>query len=92
MTNLERCCRTLVLCSTDLCRSSTSWTLTTKEAWVVAAGTLPERPVEPGNNISLGDLSIDLSFVKTPQRLTLTVTIAPFNASNDWDFHVYRPR
>jgi hypothetical protein len=66
-----------------------SWKLTNEGGVVVAAGTLPERPVEPGNNISLGDLNIDLSFVKTPQRLTLTVTIAPFNASNDWDFHVY---
>ena len=66
-----------------------TWTLTNEWGVELASGSWPERPVEPGNNIALGDLNLDLSFVKTPQRLTLTVRVAPFNASNDWDFHVY---
>lgn len=66
-----------------------SWTLTNSIGVEVASGTFPERAVEPGNNIALGDLNIDLSFVKQPERFTLSVKVAPFDAVNDWDFHVY---
>ena len=54
-----------------------------------ATGTLPTRDLPIGGNIDLGTISVPLSDIKEPTKLTLSVSIPGTDAYNHWDFWVY---
>ena len=54
-----------------------------------ASGDLPTRDLPVGGNLDLGKISVPLSAVAEPSKLTLTVTIPGTEARNHWDFWVY---
>ena len=56
---------------------------------VYAEGTLPTRDIQIGGNIDLGKISVPLSGVKEPTKMTLVVSIPGTEARNRWDFWVY---
>ncbi len=55
----------------------------------VAFGDLPVQDLPVGGNIELGKISVPLSNISEPTRLTLYVTIPGTEARNHWDFWVY---
>ena len=54
-----------------------------------AHGTLPARDLPVGGNIDLGKISVPLSDITEPTRLTLSVSIPGTDAYNQWNFWVY---
>jgi len=66
-----------------------SWALKDEYGVVYAQGLLQEKSVEPGNNIELGDIDINLDFVKKPMKLNLEITVNGCDGQNDWDFYIY---
>ncbi|MDP4277770.1 MAG: glycoside hydrolase family 2 TIM barrel-domain containing protein, partial [Bacteroidota bacterium] len=68
------------------------WKLKDANGAVLAVGTLTEKAVEPGNNIDLGDIDIDLSQFDKPVKVTLEVRINTCEGDNSWDFYIYPAR
>ena len=52
-------------------------------------GSLGRKDLPVGNNISLGNIKMDLSAIEKPVKLNLEVRIQGTDAVNDWDFWVY---
>ncbi|MDP4278238.1 MAG: beta-glucuronidase, partial [Bacteroidota bacterium] len=68
------------------------WKLKDANGAVLAGGTMTEKAVEPGNNIDLGDIDIDLSQFDKPVKVTLEVCINTCEGDNSWDFYIYPAR
>lgn len=66
-----------------------TWTLRNQFGELMANGNLEEKTVEPGSNITMGDIDVDLSFVDKPMKLNLEIKINSCNGVNDWNFYVY---
>ena len=64
------------------------WTISNGDA-SFASGDLAARDLPVGGNIALGNISVPLSNIAEPTKLTLTVTIPGTEARNHWDFWVY---
>ena len=54
-----------------------------------ASGSFPTSTLPVGGNIELGKISVPLTDVKEPTKMSLTVTIPGTEAQNHWDFWVY---
>jgi len=54
-----------------------------------AFGDLPTCDIPVGGNFNVGTISIPLSDIKEPTKLTLAVTVPGTDARNHWDFWVY---
>ena len=57
----------------------------------VAFGDLETRDLPVGGNIPLGKISVPLSGITQPTKLTLAITIPGTTAQNHWNFWVYPP-
>ncbi len=55
----------------------------------LTTGSFTAKDYPIGNNLPVGSVDYDLHGVQTPQKLTLTVTVANTEARNHWDFWVY---
>jgi hypothetical protein len=64
-----------------------SWQISNSKGQVLFKGALQKQDIPLGNAIKLGQINADLSTVKTPSRLTLTVAVAGYK--NTWDIFVY---
>ena len=53
------------------------------------SGSFDAKDYPIGNNLPVGSIDFDLANVQTPQKLTLTVSVANTEARNHWDFWVY---
>jgi hypothetical protein len=65
-----------------------SWTIVDDLGKAVAKGKFASRSLPIGKNLALGNVSLDLSKLKSPARYKLIVSLGEV-ASNDWDFYVY---
>ncbi len=54
-----------------------------------ALGDLPAQDLPVGGNIPLGKISVPLTGITKPTKMTLAVTIPGTDAQNHWDFWVY---
>jgi hypothetical protein len=63
------------------------WRLTTKNGTPVKKGKLSKSNIALGNCIQLGKISVPLSTLTSPQKLTLEISVGSF--SNSWDIWVY---
>lgn len=63
------------------------WQVTDKKGRVIRSGNLSKTDIPLGNGIKLGEVSLPLSSILTPEKLTLQVSINNF--LNSWDFWVY---
>ena len=68
------------------------WTIAGQDGKAIAQGRLPSRTIPVGNGTALGEVKLDLSRVKAPQKLVLAVALEGTAYSNDWDFWVYLQR
>lgn len=66
-----------------------TWILKDERGNVVKSGILTEKTVTTGNNIPMGDIDIDLSFVKVPTKFNLEIKMNSCAGNNDWNFYVY---
>ena len=74
--------------STKLTGLNTVYTVTDDSARVVASGKLSSADLPIGKNHQLGSVTLPLSGIKAPAKLTLTVNLDK-NWKNHWDFWVY---
>ncbi len=63
------------------------WTVKDENGNILFSGKLAVKDIQLGNNIDLGNISQELSSIKTARKLKLTINVA--NAENTWDFFVY---
>jgi len=63
------------------------WQITDRSGKLIQHGKLPQTDVPLGNGIRLGDISMPLSAIITPEKLVLEVSVN--GISNSWDFWVY---
>lgn len=63
------------------------WQISDKKGRIIASGQLSKTDIPLGNGFKLGEVSLPLSSVLTPEKLTLQVSIN--NLRNSWDFWVY---
>jgi hypothetical protein len=66
-----------------------TWSLKDGNNVVVAQGKLAEQTVKTGLNIPLGDIDIDLSFVRKAAKYTLEVALNTCEGFNSWTFYLY---
>ncbi|MHC4518220.1 MAG: discoidin domain-containing protein [Planctomycetota bacterium] len=65
------------------------WRLDYAKGRRVASGHLPARTVPVGNGNRFGQIEVDLSQVKAPAQLVLTVAVKGTDYENWWDLWVY---
>ncbi len=63
------------------------WKITDKNGKVVLQGKLNNTNIPIGNCIQLGKITVPLSSIQSPEKLTLEISVGSF--SNSWDFWVY---
>jgi len=63
------------------------WKISDKKGQVVQEGKFAKTDIPLGNGFKLGEVSIPLAHITTPEMLKLEVTVN--GLSNDWDFWVY---
>jgi hypothetical protein len=66
---------------------SSLWTLSDKRGKVLANGHFANRDIAVGNGIKLGEISIPLQQITSPQQLVLEVKVG--NRTNSWNIWVY---
>ena len=66
---------------------SPEWKINDSKGNIVANGTFPVQNIETGRNTKFGTINADLSKVKVPQKLT--VTLSAGGTSNSWEIWVY---
>ncbi len=64
-----------------------SWKLTDTEGTVFFEGSLEKKDIPVGNGIQLGEITVDLSTIEKPKKLTLAITVT--DKTNHWDVWVY---
>ncbi len=64
-----------------------SWKITNARGQVIFSGTLPEMNIPTGQLLKMGEISQQLSNIKDPEKLTLTLEVGEFH--NHWDIWVY---
>ncbi len=65
------------------------WVVYQEGTEAYASGDLPTKSLPIGGNIDLGKVSVPLSGITKPTKMTLAVTIPGTEARNHWDFWVY---
>jgi len=73
----------------DLVDTTINWQLTTTDDAVVHQGSISAGTLTSGELHQAGTIQAPLKDVITPQKLTLTVSIAGTDARNSWDIWVY---
>jgi hypothetical protein len=63
------------------------WKITGKAGKLIQSGKLVQTNIPLGNGFKLGTISIPLTSISTPEKLTLEVSVN--GKSNSWDFWVY---
>ncbi len=63
------------------------WKITDKNGKVIQSGKLAKTDIAIGNGIQLGAVSVPLTSIVQPEKLTLEVAVD--SLSNNWDFWVY---
>ncbi len=63
------------------------WKITNKTGQVIQSGKLAQTDIPLGNAFKLGDVSVPLASITTPEKMTLEIRID--SLSNSWDFWVY---
>ena len=63
------------------------WRVLDKTGKIIQEGQFPSVNIPLGNGFQLGNISLQLSFLTSPEKLTLEVSVKEF--SNSWDFFVY---
>lgn len=69
--------------------AKTSYTVKDKYGKVYAQGCVSTKDIPIGNLFSLGNITMNLKDINTPQKLNLEVHLEGSDAVNDWDFWVY---
>lgn len=67
----------------------TTYTIKDVNGILYGGGSLGIKDLPVGNNISLGNIKMNLSAIEQPIKLNLEVRIKGTEAVNDWDFWVY---
>ena len=67
----------------------TRWSIKSEKGNLVADGVFPQKLIENGNGIPIGEIKFPLSQIQQAQKLTLEVTIDGTNFHNDWNIWVY---
>jgi hypothetical protein len=67
------------------------WSINNEQGKSIANGVFPQKQIENGNGIFIGDIKFPLSAINHAQKLTLYVSINGTNFENDWNFWVYPP-
>jgi hypothetical protein len=65
----------------------TVWRVTNKTGESIYNGVFDKQNIPLGNGYKIGNITIDLHEIQSPQKFTLEVNISDF--SNTWDFWVY---
>ncbi|PQV48230.1 glycosyl hydrolase family 2 [Jejuia pallidilutea] len=65
---------------------SSKWVLSSTDS-IINEGTFKTLDISIGNGIDLGEITVPLKDIKTPQKLTLSVEVSNFE--NSWDVWVY---
>jgi hypothetical protein len=65
------------------------WKLRNEKGCVVAEGKFLQQNIPVGNDISLGEFSMPLSFVKEAEKLTLFLSLEDTKYINQWDLWIY---
>ena len=65
------------------------WKLNGSDGRILANGQLDAQDVKIGNDQVLGEISTPLDMVKEAERLTLSVSLAHQNVTNEWNIWVY---
>ena len=63
------------------------WKITDRAGTLVQSGKFAQTDIPLGNGFKLGNISVPLTSVKAPEKLTLEVAVN--EQSNSWDFWVY---
>lgn len=65
------------------------WRLVNALGQTLREGTLPVRNIRIGNGTLLGEISVPLRDLRTPQQLKLVIGLTSTRFENDWDVWVY---
>lgn len=68
--------------------AASSWKIVDDAGKAVVKGKFASRALPIGKNLALGNVSVELSKLRSPARYKLIVSIGA-NVSNDWEFYVY---
>lgn len=74
---------------TALKQAKTVWKIHNEAGEILKQGTFGLQDIPQGERVSLGDINVGLSFVKTSTKLTVSVEIEGTEYLNDWDIWCY---
>lgn len=77
---------------TDIANAIPEWSIVDSKGSVVASGMLPARNLPTGDVSELGSISVSLSRITAPSKLTVTVSLKDTEFSNEWHIWVYPAR
>ncbi len=70
--------------------TKTAWRIVNTAGKPVASGTLPAREIPRGKNISLGNITADLTKFPAPAKYKLIVELEGTPFHNSWEFWLYK--
>jgi hypothetical protein len=73
----------------SLADAASAWKVVDGSGAVVARGEWPARTIPLGKNLSLGNVSVDLSKLAAPRAYKLVVGLQGTGFENDWNFWLY---
>lgn len=65
------------------------WSVKEANGQMIDSGSFPEASIPTGARKALGDIVVDLSHIKGPKKLTVSVGLKSTSIENDWDVWVY---
>lgn len=65
------------------------WKIHDEDGEILKKGAFDVRIIPQGERVDLGEISVDLSFVKSAKKLTVSVEIEGGSCYNDWDIWCY---